>query len=271
MPQAVDRSTLPDLQNEKDTRGKHIERVGIERVKLPIAIGRKKADGVPSTVQADVSMYVSIDHEIKGANMSRFLECLMSYESVVITSEHLKVVVEDMLERLESRDGYVNLRFTYFVPRYAPVSKTRGVQGYDVSFIGREVNGKYDFVTEVNVVGTNLCPCSKEISEYGAHNQRNHVRVKLVHNDNLYWIEDIIVAIESCMSCPIFPVLKREDEKWVTEHAYENPKFVEDLARDVALKLDSYEIKHYHIRSQADESIHHHEAVAYLSKDWILG
>lgn len=270
MATAVNRDTLPDLQNARDIRGKHIERAGIENVKIPIAIGRKKADGVPSTVQAEVSMYVSVDHEIKGANMSRFLECLMSYESVVVTSDHLKEMMADMLDRLESIDGYIRLKFLYFVPRYAPVSKIRGVQGYEVSFIGRQRKGKYDFVIEVEVVGTNLCPCSKEISDYGAHNQRNHVKVQLVHNDKLYWIEDIIETIEGTMSCPIFPVLKREDEKWVTEKAFENPKFVEDLARDVALALDSYGINHYHIKSKADESIHHHEAAASLSKDWIL-
>ena len=215
-------------------------------------------------------MYVSVDHKIKGANMSRFLECLMSYESVVVTSEHLRVMMKDMLSRLESTDGYIRLKFLYFVPRYAPVSKTRGVQGYEASFIGRQVNGKYDFVIEVEVTGTNLCPCSKEISEYGEHNQRNHIRVRLTHNEELYWLEDIIETIEGVMSCPIFPVLKREDEKWVTEKAYENPKFVEDLVRDVALALDSYNIAHYQIRSKSDASIHHHEAVASLSKDWIL-
>lgn len=267
---AVDRKTLPDLQNERDTRGKNIERVGIERVKILIAIGRKSPDGIPTTVEASVSMYVSVDKEIKGANMSRFLECLMSYESVVITSEHLKVMVEDMLQRLNSEDGYVEIRFNYFVPRLAPVSKVRGVQSYECAFIGREVDKKYTFVTEVNVTGTTLCPCSKEISQYGAHNQRNHVRIRLVHNNDLYWLEDIIILIEEQMSCPIFPVLKREDEKWVTEKAYETPKFVEDLARDLALAMDRKGIKYYNIKSKADESIHHHEAVAYLKKDWIL-
>jgi len=271
MATAADRNDLPDLQNTKDIRGKYIQRAGIERVKIPIAISRKKADGIPTTVQAAVSMYVSIGEEIKGANMSRFLECLMAYESVVITSEHMKVMVEDMLSRLESKDGYIEIRFDYFMPKQAPVSKTRGVQAYEVAFIGREVNGKYDFVIEVNVTGTTLCPCSKEISEYGAHNQRNNVRVRLTGSDELYWVEDIIEIIESCMSCPIYPVLKREDEKWVTEKAYENPKFVEDLARDVALVLDEKDVSSYHIKCQAEESIHHHEAVAYLSKMWILG
>lgn len=271
MATTVHRSELPDIQNEKDTRGKYIERAGVEQVKIPIAISRKNPDGLPTTVQADVSMYVSVDHKIKGANMSRFLECLMSYESTIITSNHLQVMVEDMLKRLESRDGYINLSFDYFVPRFAPVSKTKGVQGYRVCFIGREIDGKYDFVTEVNVTGTNLCPCSKKISDYGAHNQRSHIRVRMVHSDQLYWLEDIIDTIENCMSCPIFPVLKREDEKWVTEKAYENPKFVEDLARDVALALDDKGVRHYHIKSCASESIHYHEAVAYLSKNWILG
>lgn len=271
MATAVNRKDLPDLQNEKDTRGKHIERVGVERIKIPLAISRKNQDGIPSTVEAEVSMYVSIDHEIKGANMSRFLECLMSYESEIITSARVQDMVEDMLKRLESKDGYIEIKFNYFIPKLAPVSKSKGVQCYKVKFIGRSVNGKYEFAAEVNVTGTNLCPCSKEISEYGAHNQRNHIRVKLtLNNEGLYWLEDIIDQIEGCLSCPIFPVLKREDEKWVTEKAYENPKFVEDLARDVALMLDKHDVTHYHIRSKADESIHHHEAVAYLNKDWIF-
>ena len=271
MATAAKRQDLADLQNSKDIRGKHIERVGIERVKLPIAINRKKPDGVATVVMAYVSMYISIDSEITGANMSRFMECISSYESVMLTSEHLKVIVEDMLERLQSKDGYIEIRFNYFVPRLAPVSKTRSVQGYEVSFIGREKDGKYDFVTEVTVIGTNLCPCSKEISEYGAHNQRCHIRAQLVPNSELYWIEDIIDTIESCVSCPIFPVLKREDEKWVTEKAYENPKFVEDLARDVALAFDAKGVTSYTIKCTADESIHHHEAVAYINRNWILG
>ena len=266
----IKRAALADLQNSIDTRGKRIERVGVERVKLPISISRKRPDGIPTTIMAYASMYVSINPEIKGANMSRFLECLMSYESVVITSEHLKVMVEDMLKRLESKDGYIEIRFNYFVPRKAPVSEVRGVQGYEVAFIGREINGKYDFVTEVNVMGTTLCPCSKEISAYGAHNQRCRIRARLVPNKELYWIEDIIETIEGCVSCPIFPVLKREDEKGVTEHAYDNPKFVEDLVRDLAIALDNKGIEYYNLKCTAEESIHHHEAVAYLRKDWIL-
>jgi GTP cyclohydrolase I len=266
----INREDLPDIQNSTDTRGKCIERVGVERVKLPISISRKKPDGVSTTVMAYVSMYVSIDSEIRGSNMSRFMECLMSYESMVITSDHLKVMVEDMLARLGSKDGYIEIRFNYFLPRNAPVSGVRGVQGYEVAFIGREVKGKYDFVTEVNVTGTNLCPCSKEISAYGAHNQRCNIRARIVPNRELYWIEDIIETIEQGVSCPIFPVLKREDEKWVTEHAYDNPKFVEDLARDIAIALDNKGIEYYNLKCTADESIHHHEAVAYLRKDWIL-
>lgn len=275
MADAVDRKTLPDLQNTEDTRGKSIERAGVEHVKMPLKVQRKDpTDGIAETVQAEVSMYVSIDPKFKGANMSRFLETLMRHQSNTLSANHLRGIMEQMVTSLESQDGYMKISFAYPVNRYAPVSRRRGVQYYDVAFIGRLLrNGgdvKYDFVIEVNVIGTNLCPCSKEISKYGAHNQRNHVRVRLVPNgdDLLWWIEDIIELVENQVSCPIFPVLKREDEKWVTEKAYENPKFVEDLVRDVALALDNHGISCYEVRSRADESIHHHEAVALLKNNW---
>ena len=201
---------------------------------------------------------------------SRFLETLMAYEACTITSKDLEQVIEDMLKRLESQDGYISIAFKYFVSRFAPVSNSRGTQGYDVTFIGKKVNGQYVFVMEVSVMGTNLCPCSKEISQYGAHNQRNTVRLRLVPTEDFYWIEDIIDALEGQMSSPIYPLLKREDEKFVTETAYENPKFVEDLARDVAVMLDEKGVAHYHIRSTAEESIHLHEATATISKEWVL-
>ena len=278
--EGVNRRDLPDLQNEKDVRGKHIERAGVARVQIPLKVSRKDVmDGVPQYVQATVSMYASIGAEHKGANMSRFLETLMAYENVQLTSKSLHQIIQDMLERLGSgsTDGYLKIAFRYFMPKYAPVSKSRGVQGYDVAFIGRLKDGQYDWGIEVTATGTNCCPCSKEISSPsiggrgGAHNQRNHIKVRFTPNDALFWIEDVIALIESQFSCPIFPLLKREDEKWVTEMAYENPKFVEDLARDVAVALDKLEIQRYKISSTADESIHHHEAEAFVSKDWILG
>ena len=274
------RENLPDLQNEKDLRNKHIERAGVARVQIPLKVSRKdNTDGIPQYVQAMVWMYTSIGPEHKGANMSRFLETLMEYENVQLTSKSLKQIIEDMLGRLGSgsTDGYMKISFKYFLPKYAPVSHKRGVQGYDVSFIGRMKDGVYDWGIEVDAVGTNCCPCSKEISSPkiggrgGAHNQRNHIKVRLTPNDNLFWIEDIIDVIEKQFSCPIYPLLKREDEKWVTEMAYENPKFVEDLARDVAVALDELGVARYKISSTADESIHHHEAEAIVSKDWILG
>lgn len=274
MAKAVDRKTLPDLQNTVDTREKQIERAGVERVKVPLKIKRKDpTDGISENIQAEVSMYVGIDKQFKGANMSRFMETLMMYQSDTLTANHLQDIIGEMINRLESNDGYVKIAFDYPVVRFAPVSKRRGVQYYKIAFIGRLLQikdgpGKYDFVMETNVIGTNLCPCSKEISDYGAHNQRNHIRVRLVPNDKLWWIEDIIEVIEKQVSCPIFPVLKREDEKWVTETAYENPKFVEDLVRDVAVALDIYDIEKYEVRSQADESIHHHEAVAIIKHNW---
>ena len=269
MADKVKRNTLPDIQNVPDIRGKSIGRAGVTGVKIPLKISQKD-NVISQTVQANVSMYVSVAEETKGANMSRFLETLMIYESETLSSKSLEQIIEDMLNRLESKDGYISIDFKYFMPRLAPVSKGRGVQGYDVAFVGRKVNGEYIFVMEVSVMGTNLCPCSKEISQYGAHNQRNTVRLRLVPTTDFYWIEDIVDAIEGEMSSPIYPLLKREDEKFVTETAYENPKFVEDLTRDMALMLDTKGVKHYHIRSTAEESIHFHNATATISKEWVL-
>lgn len=274
MADKVDRKTLPDLQNTIDQRGKSIERVGIEGIKIPLKLRRKDpTDGLSENVQANVSMYVKIDKQFKGVNMSRFMETLMMYQSDTLTSDHLQKIITEMVGKLESTDGYIKIAFQYPIIRFAPVSRRRGVQYYDVAFIGRLLQNKdntfnYDFVMEVTIMGTNLCPCSKEISNYGAHNQRNCIRLRFVPNKNLWWIEDVVATIETQISCPIFPVLKREDEKWVTETAYENPKFVEDVVRDVALTLDEIEIQKYEIKSIAEESIHHHNAVAVLKHNW---
>lgn len=269
MADKVERDTLPDIQNEPDTRGKPISRAGVTNVQIPLKISQKD-NVIAQHVQANVSMYVSVSEKNRGANMSRFLQTLMIYESETLSSKSLEQIIEDMLMRLESKDGYISIGFKYFMSRLAPASKSRGVQGYDIAFIGKKVNDEYTFVMKVSVMGTNLCPCSKEISNWGAHNQRNTVRLCLVPTDDFYWIEDIIDAIEGEMSSPIYPLLKREDEKYVTETAYENPKFVEDLARDIALMLDSKGIEHYHIRSTAEESIHFHNATATIKKNWVL-
>lgn len=269
MADKANRKDLPDIQNVSDTRGKFIGRAGVTNVQIPLKISQKD-NVIAQHVQANVSMYASVAEKSKGANMSRFLETLMVYESETLTSQGLEQIIEDMLTRLESKDGYISIGFKYFMQRLAPVSKSRGTQGYDITFIGKKVNGKYIFVMEISVMGTNLCPCSKEISKYGAHNQRNIVRLRLVPIKDFYWIEDIIEAIEKEMSSPIYPLLKREDEKFVTETAFENPKFVEDLARDVALMLDTKGVEHYHIRSTAEESIHFHSATATISHNWVL-
>jgi len=274
MADRVDRKTLPDLQNKPDTRGKKIERVGISNVFIPLRLQRKDFDDrLPASVLAEVSMYVSVESEARGINMSRLMQTLMVYESQMISSKFIEQILKDMLKRSESNDGYIKIGFKYFIERLAPVSQLRGVHGYDCAFIGRIINGEYDFAIEVNVVGTNCCPCSKEISNYGAHNQRNCIRVRFTPPDinKIFWIEDMIALIEKELSCPIYPLLKREDEKFVTETAYENPKFVEDIARDVSIALDNTKIERYHVKSSADESIHHHQAEAFISKNWNLG
>lgn len=277
--EGVKREDLPDLQNTKDARGLGINRAGTRNVKIPLKIARKQNDGIPETVYASVDMFSSVGPEHKGANMSRFVETLMDYEESTLTLKALRGIITDMLQRLGSgaNDGYLKVEFDYYMPRLAPVSKKRGVQAYRCSFIGQLKDDTYTCGMTVTATGTNACPCSKEISspkiggKGGAHNQRNHIEVRFVPTDNFYWIEDVVDLIESQFSCPIYPLLKREDEKWVTEMAYENPKFVEDLVRDVVVELKKRGITQYWVKSSADESIHHHQAEAYLQNDWNLG
>ena len=222
---------MPDVQSSMDTRQIAINKVGIKSIRHPVKVS-DKAGGVQHTV-ANFNMYVGLPHDFKGTHMSRFVEILNSNERD-ISVESFEPMLRAMVERLEAETGHVEMSFPYFINKSAPVSGVQSLMDYEVSFIGEiSAGGRYEFTMKIVVPVTSLCPCSKKISDRGAHNQRSHITVTAVLNDHL-WIEDMVQLVESQASCEVFGLLKRPDEKWVTERAYDNPKFVEDLVRDVA-------------------------------------
>lgn len=261
-------SPLVDVQSSADTRRIAIDKVGIKGIRYPIQI-RDKSGDVQNTV-ADLNMYVYLPHDFKGTHMSRFVEILERKKHLDVPS--FKAMLPEMLERLESHVGQIEMRFTYFVTKAAPVSGVQSLMDYDVTFIGKCENGVTDLQIKVVVPVTSLCPCSKEISQYGAHNQRSHITItaklsEFAEGANVLWIEDVIRIAEESASCELFGLLKRPDEKFVTEKAYENPKFVEDLVRDVAHRLNNDQrISHYVAEAENFESIHNHSAYALIEK-----
>lgn len=258
---------LPDVQSSKDIRGLPLYRVGVEGVNFPILVGRK--EGRYQATQANVSMYGDLEKDIRGSNMSRFIEILMNYRYKVMNSKKLKGFLETLKKRLKTRDAYIAVNFKYFIPKESPVKKVKGIQGYDCVFVARLTSNKYDFYLEVTAPITTLCPCSKEISKHGAHNQRAIITARMKFSGKPLWIEDVVPLLESMGSCDIYPVLKRPDEKFVTEKAFGNPKFVEDVVRDTAVALDEIScIEGYSIKVTSFESIHAHNAVAYFKRNW---
>ncbi len=257
---------MKDVQNMHDSRNIKIDKVGVKNVKYPIVVLDKK-NGFQHTI-ADISMYVSLPHEYKGTHMSRFVEILHAYKNM-INMKDLPVILREMKEKLNAESAHMEIRFPYFMKKEAPVSGTAGYLEYMCGFAGHMdgQNRMKDFTVTVSVPVTTLCPCSKEISDYGAHNQRGVVTIT-VGFKRFFWIEDLISLIESCSSCEIYSVLKRQDEKFVTERAFENPKFVEDVARDVAEKLRrEANITHFVVEAENFESIHNHSAYACLERE----
>jgi GTP cyclohydrolase I len=255
---------IPDVQSSADTRQLAIDRVGIKAIRHPARV-RDKGGGVQHTV-AMFNMYVHLPHNFKGTHMSRFVEILNSHERE-ISVESFETILREMVQRLEAESGHLEMSFPYFINKAAPVSGVKSLMDYQVSFIG-EINGSHDKMTiKVVVPVTSLCPCSKEISKYGAHNQRSHVTIA-VHANTFVWVEDLIDLVEKQASCELYGLLKRPDEKFVTERAYENPKFVEDMVRDVAAQLNAdARIDAYVVESENFESIHNHSAYAMIRKD----
>ena len=257
---------MKDVQNSQDNRNVDIQKVGIKHVELPLVVQRKnKSDKV---VYAKARVCVSLPRDYKGTHMSRFVEVLNEWRSKKLLGVDIRGCLEEVVKRLDAQSGELEFDFKYFVDKQAPVSNLSAPMCYDCSFEGRIDNGQYKFVLGVKVPVTTLCPCSKEISEYGAHNQRAIISVKVSYDETeQIWLEDLIELIESCASCPVHPLLKRQDEKYVTEKAWENPKFVEDVLRDMVVKLrENSTIKEFEVDCEAFESIHNHSAWAYQSE-----
>lgn len=254
---------MKDIQNLKDTRNVDIQKVGIKHLELPLIIQRK--NNANQVVSAEARVSVSLPRDYKGTHMSRFVEVLNEWQHKNLLGVDIKGCIEKIIENLNAQSGELEFNFKYFLEKKAPVTKLPAQMSYDCSFEGRIYDGNYKFILGVKVPVTTLCPCSKEISENGAHNQRAFITVKVSYDeDKQIWLEDLIEMIESCASCPVYPLLKREDEKFVTEKAWDNPKFVEDVLRDVVVKLREDDIvKEFAVECEAFESIHNHSAWAY--------
>jgi len=261
---ASDVVPIPDVQNSPDTRCIAINKVGIKDIRHPIRV-RDRNGGQQHTIAA-FNMYVNLPHNFKGTHMSRFVEILNKHEGEITVHSFNDMLVE-MIDRLEAEAGHIEMVFRYFITKTAPISGVRSLMDYEVAFIGEIRNGKPIMHVKVVVPVTSLCPCSKGISKYGAHNQRSHVTVS-VRTRGFIWIEEIIDLVEAEASCELYGLLKRPDEKYVTEKAYENPKFVEDVVRDIAAKLNADErISAYSVASENFESIHNHSAYAMIERD----
>jgi GTP cyclohydrolase IB len=261
-------SGIPDVQASADTRRLAIDKVGIKAIRHPIQVA-VKGGGVQHTI-ATFNMYVGLPHHFKGTHMSRFVEILNAHERE-ISVDSFKRMLREMLERLEADSGHIEMNFPYFVNKAAPVSGVQSLMDYDVTFNGGIEAGKQTFTMRVVVPVTSLCPCSKEIADYGAHNQRSHVTIT-ARTRGFVWIEDLVGYAEGEASSELYGLLKRPDEKLVTERAYDNPKFVEDMVRDVAARLNADDrVEWYVVESENFESIHNHSAYALIERDKIRG
>ncbi|WP_298266817.1 GTP cyclohydrolase FolE2 [Geobacter sp.] len=254
---------LRDVQKTPDTRKIPISKVGVKDISYPIVVMDKNRK-FQQTV-ARVNMYVDLPHHFKGTHMSRFIEILNAYREE-IALDKMESILQRMKEKLGASSAHLEIEFPYFIEKRAPVSGARSLMEYTCSFVGT-LGEEFDFVLGVTVPVTSLCPCSKELSRYGAHNQRSAITVRVRYSDFI-WIEDLVAMIEECGSSPVWSLLKREDEKFVTERAYENPKFVEDIVREATQRLLSLEaITWFSVEAENYESIHKHSAYAAIERD----
>jgi GTP cyclohydrolase I len=248
---------LPDHASEPDDRALAIDKVGIKGLSYPIQV-LDKLNQVQHTV-ANVSLYVGLPQHFKGTHMSRFVEILNARRGEM-TIRNMPEVLSEIQRRLEADDAHIELSFPYFMSKRAPVSGVESLMEYKCAFRASKRGPVVDFILAVQVPVKSLCPCSKAVSAYGAHNQRSLVDVE-VRSTGFVWIENVVEAVERCASAPLFALLKREDEKYITERAYENPKFVEDLVRDVVLALrDMPGVTWLKVSAENQESIHNHSA-----------
>jgi GTP cyclohydrolase I len=253
---------MNDIQSQKDHRKIEINKVGVKNIRYPITV-LDKAKGVQHTV-ASVNMYVDLPHHFKGTHMSRFIEILNQFKGEISMKSSSKIL-QEMRLRLKAKSAHLEIEFPYFIEKMAPVSRSKSLMEYICRFCGSSSEtGKDDFYAGIVIPITTVCPCSKEISQHGAHNQRSIVTVRLRFG-RFIWIEDIIQLVEDCASCDLYSILKRPDEKYVTEKAYQNPMFVEDVVREIAKRLKrDRNITWFAVESENFESIHNHSAYAYV-------
>ncbi len=260
---------MKDVQSQSDDRGIPLDQVGVTGLRHPIVV-LDKAHQRQQTI-ADITMSVSLPHHFKGTHMSRFLEVLNEHHGEV-TMRTLPTILKRMRERLDAESARIELKFPYFLERQAPVSKATGLMDYECMFMGDMKGDAFDFTIGVKVPVTSLCPCSKEISDYGAHNQRGIITIEVKSNPDeqghphLIWFEELIEVAEASGSSPVYPLLKREDERHVTMQAYDTPVFVEDMARNVAGQLHANShVAWFRVHVENFESIHNHSAFAQLT------
>ena len=254
---------LDDKQSERDTRELRIDKVGVRGLRFPIQV-RDKARSIQNTV-ATIGMFVDLPKEFKGTHMSRFVEVLNAHGSVIHV-ENIMEILHELQKKLHSTTSHLEIEFPYFMSKRSPVSRKESLMDYIARFDAAACGADIDFVLTVKANVTTLCPCSKAIAKYGAHNQRGEVTVALRFKKPV-WIEDVIAMIEKSASSELYALLKRQDEKAVTELAYENPVFVEDLVRNVALRLNTHPlVTWYKVEAENFESIHNHNAYACIEK-----
>ena len=255
--------SIPDVQSAQDSREIPIDKVGIKAIKHPVRI-KERSGGEQPTI-AEFNMYVNLPHNVKGTHMSRFVQILNEHERE-ISVDTFRTMLGEMTNRLEAQSGHIEMRFPYFINKTAPVSGVKSLMDYDVTFSGEIHAGKPTTHVKVIVPVASLCPCSKKISARGAHNQRSHITIN-ARLKKFIWIEELIELVENEASCELYALLKRPDEKHVTERAYDNPKFVEDTVRDIAAHLNAEErISAYTLECENFESIHNHSAYASIEK-----
>jgi GTP cyclohydrolase I len=266
VPRKIKRLAAPELhdkQNERDFRKLRIDKVGVRGLRFPIQV-RDKAHAIQNTV-ATIGMFVDLPHDFKGTHMSRFIEVLNAHGGAIHV-ENINDILHAMQKKLNAATAHLEIEFPYFMSKKSPVSRQESLMDYVARFDASARDSEIDFVLTLKANVTTLCPCSKAIAKYGAHNQRGEVTVK-IRSRKIVWIEDLIEVVESSASSELFALLKREDEKAVTERAYENPVFVEDLVRNVALKLNAdSRVTWYKVEAENFESIHNHNAYACIEK-----
>lgn len=254
--------SIADLQSMDDRRKITIDKVGVKGIRYPIVVADQD-NKIQHTV-ADLDIYVELPHHKRGTHMSRFIEILNRYHQDNLIDQ-LDSFLQELKSSLKADAAYIDIHFPYFIRKHAPVSKIASLLGYDC-FFNASFKDELELWIGVKVPVTTLCPCSKEISEYGAHNQRSEITLKVRYHD-FVWLEELITLAENSCSCDIFPLLKRVDEKYVTEKAFDNPMFVEDVVRVLTQKLESDpRIDDYYIESDNYESIHNHNAYALKRK-----